>query len=66
MERVAVGPRIIEFGPYRVRGKRSLGFAHRFRPTYARANVKHPSFSYGLFYYDPAYWDSLELLSFGR
>jgi hypothetical protein len=25
--------------------RRSLGFAHRFRPTYALANVGHPSIS---------------------
>jgi hypothetical protein len=24
-------------------GKQSFGFAHRFRPTYAGANVGHPS-----------------------
>jgi hypothetical protein len=28
--------------------KRLLGFAHRFRPTYALANVGHPSFHGGL------------------
>jgi hypothetical protein len=28
--------------------KRSLGFAHRFRPTYAGANVGHPSISCGI------------------
>jgi hypothetical protein len=27
--------------------KAIVGFAHRFRPTYAEANVGHPSHSYG-------------------
>jgi hypothetical protein len=26
-----------------------MGFAHHFRPTYALANVGHPSISFGIF-----------------
>jgi hypothetical protein len=36
-------PRAIQFKSW-IEEKRSLGFAHRFRPTYAWANVGHPSF----------------------
>jgi hypothetical protein len=43
---VAIGvPRQDKTGQAMLR-KRLLGCAHRFRPTYARANVGHPSISF--------------------